>query len=139
MKTSILALALLPTAFAAEGIKLWKARKQGYVVVEEERCYATVDNDDGCSNACNRENARHAFFDVSKWQEGANFARFTDPRAGTDKWLNIWPDKGREWNVFIEGGDGKVIGHCYPTNDKSCFCGKTANYANAFAYCTMYD
>lgn len=135
MKTTFLTLTLIPAALAAELIKMWKTSPGDWLPTMGTRCYATVANSDGCQNAC-ALNARHVFFDKSNWWEHAQFGRFTDPRAGTDKWLNIWPDGDQNWGVFIEDGDGKRIGNCKIANDGNCKCANEAQ-AMAFAICEM--
>lgn len=132
MRATIFALVIVPAVFALDGIKLW---------ITNNRCYATTDNKYGCRNSCNQYQARHVFFDEANWKDTAHFGRFTDPRADKDKWLNIWPENGQTWGVFVDGGDGKKIGLCERVDDKNCECGpdnqvktKTASYA----YCQMY-
>lgn len=138
MKTTFFTLALIPVAYAAQGIKLWNQNQCG-MSLDKRRIYVTVDNDNGCDDACNRR-GRHAFFDVANWEDGANNARFTDPRAGDDAWLNIRPESDSTWGVYRENGDNTRIGWCQKTNDVTCDCGTdTVNNANAFAYCDMYQ
>lgn len=138
MKTAILSLVLLPSIYAAEWIKLWKTKGEGYLDSEADRCYASVDDNSECTKVCNGE-GRHVFFDNQKWWEGAYFGKFTDPRSDADKWLNIWPERhGRTWAVYVQDGDGTKIGLCeMVTHDKACFCGSDADSAVAFAFCKM--
>lgn len=139
MKTTFLTLALIPAAFAAQGIKLYNQVQANSA--DENRLYAVVDNNDGCSNACDGDR-RHVFFEVPNWGEGAQFARFTDPRSNGDTWLNIHGEDGSDstWQVFYEGGNGEPIGWCQKTGDVSCECGDGVTHkAWAFAWCNMYQ
>ncbi|CAN3370486.1 hypothetical protein DICA3_F33210 [Diutina catenulata] len=140
MKTAFITLALIPIAFAAEGIKLWN--QGGNFNADEMRCYATIDNNSGCNDACKRNGARHVFFDASHWWAGTHNGKFTDPRKGDDVWLDIHPESDTTWGVYHKGGDGTRIGWCQKTNDKSCECdfvGVSTGSASAFAYCEMYE
>ncbi|CAN3364984.1 hypothetical protein DICA4_E21858 [Diutina catenulata] len=138
MKTTILSLALIPVVFAAEGIKLWQ--QDTNTDGNEMRCYATVDNNNGCMNACKRNGARHAFFNTAQWWAGTHFGYFTDPRKGKNDWLDIHPESDTTWGVYHKGGDGTRIGWCEKTNDKSCECTRDfrKSSAAAFAYCVMF-
>lgn len=138
MKTSILTLALVPAVIAASGIKLWKTKPGSFISFEDTRCYATVDNDYGCQKACQKNDARHVFFNEANWLDNVSFGKFTDPRGSASYWLNIWPDDEKNtWGVYVEGGDGKKIGLCKKTSDVECKCNEGS--ASGFAWCEMYD
>lgn len=138
MKLTLFTLALVPTSLAAEGIKLWNQKSLGNL--DQIRCYATADNNDGCVHACKRQQLAHVFFNDGNWWAGTHFGRFTDPRNNQKQWLNIWPESDHTWGLFRENGDGRKIGWCLKTNDRSCTCSGTGSgSASAFAYCVMNE
>ncbi|CAN3478573.1 hypothetical protein DICA0_E10000 [Diutina catenulata] len=137
MRIELLTLTLLPSAFAAEWIKLWKRESKG--LFGSTRCYATVDDNFGCNKICDWD-GRHVSFDNKDWTDSAKFGRFTDPRANTDTWLNIWPDpdSDKKWGVYYEGEEGKKVGECEIVDDKQCSCGNGVS-VRSLAYCRMYQ
>lgn len=136
MKFAILALALVPSVFAAENIKLWMTNYGLWLPMGGKGCYATVDDENGCMTACQRK-GKKVFYDADNWWKSALFGRFEDPRDGDSKWLNIWPEGEDAWGVYVENGDGKKIGLCKIVNDGPCTC-QDENSAVAFGNCDMY-
>lgn len=133
MKFSIFTLAIIPFVFSAEGVKLWAQSRLG-----ETQCFATIDNDRGCLNACIRR-AQHVAFVDGNWQKGIYQAKFLDPRKPT-RFIDIYPagENKDYWEAFWAGGDGKKVGQCYTVgvNDARCRCG-FARRAEAYAWCVM--